>query len=281
MNGSDVDIVILNWKTAAMSGECAHAAAAALPGAQIYLVDNGSDDGSPEHLRRAVPAATVVETGANLGFGGGMNAGIRAGRRPYVLLLNSDARPVDDGLSMLLDCLAADPQLGAVGPMTVDAALEPTPQLPAEPPAWKLVVSSIPFVWRITTAEPFVPAGGPPARIGWLPTLCAAGFRRAALEAIGGFDPGYFLGWEEWDITRRLHDAGWAIAIHPSAAVLHHGRGSTPSSLTAWRNRHSRRAICYHLRKYHGPIWYTLGRATCALREAYQGLKTGNTETAR
>jgi GT2 family glycosyltransferase len=265
VSNSDLDVVVLNWRTPDMSAQCVAEAARTLPGAAFVVVDNGSGDGSPEKLRAAVPYAKVVETGANLGFGAGMNAGVRAGERPFVLVLNSDARPKGDAFVRMLDLCASEPDIGVVTPLVVDEENRPIAQLPPEAPAWRLVLSVIPIVWKWVTPPPFVPTAGPPQQLDWMPALCAALFRRKALDDIDGFDPNYFLGWEEWDIARRTQQAGYRIVLHRGAEVIHSGHGSTPRSLFGWRAMHGRRALCYHLRKYHGVPWYALGRVACSI----------------
>jgi N-acetylglucosaminyl-diphospho-decaprenol L-rhamnosyltransferase len=262
---SDLDIVVLNWRTADMSADCAQSAAKAAPGAALYVVDNGSGDGSPAELRKRLPQATVVETGRNLGFGAGMNAGVRAGSRPFVLILNSDARAKGDAFMRMLELCASDARIGVVTPMTVDESNQPVSQLPPEPAPWELVVCMLPLVGKLVSGKRFFPTSGPPQTLSWMPTLCVALFRREAFERINGFDPRYFLGWEEWDVARRLANAGYTVSLHRSAEVIHAGHGSTPKTLSSWRAKHGREAICYHLRKYHGPSWYALGRIASGL----------------
>jgi GT2 family glycosyltransferase len=270
-----VDVIVLNWRTPEMSADCGRLAAAALPGARVYLVDNGSGDGSAQRMREAMPEAVIVENEQNLGFGGGFNTGIKAGQRPFLLILNSDARPVGDGYRQLLEHCASDARIGAVTPQTVDRQGRLVPQMAAEPPPWHLVLGCLPLTWRLIGTNVYRPVAGPPQIINWLPGLCVTAFRREALEAIGAFDPGYFLGWEEWDLTRRLRAAGWQIAIHPGAEVMHEGHGSTPTNLQSWRNKHGRQSICHHLSKYYGRRWSTLGRIGSGLTDLYADLRNG------
>jgi GT2 family glycosyltransferase len=53
--------------------------------------------------------------------------------------------------------------------------------------------------------------------------------RAPAFRSVGGFDPGYFLYWEDADLCRRLTDDGWGIAYEP-AAVVHHATGASGTS---------------------------------------------------
>ena len=89
------------------------------PEARLIVVDNASDDGSAEAVRRRFPAATVIERSRNDGFATAVNAGVRAGGAELVLLLNPDARLCDDALETLAGVLGGDPAAGAAGPRIV------------------------------------------------------------------------------------------------------------------------------------------------------------------
>jgi GT2 family glycosyltransferase len=272
MDPAQLDVIVLNWRTPAMSADCARLAAESLPGAALYVVDNGSGDGSADYLRQNVKDATIVANPENLGFGGGLNAGIRAGRRPFVLALNSDVRPIGSAYQRLLDHCASDDRIGAVTPRIFDEEGKPVAQAPPEPSPWRQLSSCMPGLWRFSTPGVYHPEAGGPEPVEWLPSMCATMFRREALEGIGVFDTGYFLGWEEWDLTRRLRAGGWRMALHRGADVVHARHGSTPEGMKLWRDKHGRVALCHHLRKHHGPGWYALGRIATGITDLYVGV---------
>jgi hypothetical protein len=59
-------------------------------------------------------------------------------------------------------------------------------------------------------------------------------FRKAALEAVGGFDPQFRTAGDDVDLCWRLRDRGWTLGFSPGAVVWHHRR----SSLSAyWRQQ--------------------------------------------
>jgi GT2 family glycosyltransferase len=81
----------------------------------IVVVDNASPDGSEAHIRDACPDVTVIQSGANLGFAGGNNVGIRHALEQgaeYVWLLNNDTLVDPDALGALVRHAQADPRAG-------------------------------------------------------------------------------------------------------------------------------------------------------------------------
>ena len=82
---------------------------------EVIVSDNGSADGSVEHIREQFPAVNVVENRANLGFAKGNNAGIRAARGEYVLILNPDTIVHPGSLDCWMEYVNQHPDVGAFG----------------------------------------------------------------------------------------------------------------------------------------------------------------------
>src|SRR5215510_3311427 len=84
--------IIVNWNGLRYLPNCLDALLPQLPhGAEVLLVDNGSTDGSVALARERYPQVRVVVLRDNLGFAGGVNAGLRVARGDSLLLLNNDA----------------------------------------------------------------------------------------------------------------------------------------------------------------------------------------------
>src|SRR6185436_4032685 len=77
---------------------------------------NQSDDGTAEHVRASHPWVTLVEAGANLGFGRGCNLGLARARGEHVRFLNPDAALGESELARLVAFLDAHPRAAIVGP---------------------------------------------------------------------------------------------------------------------------------------------------------------------
>src|SRR5687767_8956349 len=89
---ADLSIVIVSWNTRELILRCIAAigAASAPLSVETIVVDNGSTDGTPGAICERFPAVRVIETGHNLGFAGGNNAGLRVAGGRFLCLLNPD-----------------------------------------------------------------------------------------------------------------------------------------------------------------------------------------------
>ena len=182
-------------------------------GDEVVVVDNASTDGSARLARELLPAATVIETGANLGFAGGCNAGVKASRAPLVMLLNPDCEVQPGCLDALRACAAERPDWGAW------QALVALPGGEVVNTAGN-VVHYLGFGWAGGLDRPVASIVPEPAEVGFA-SGAAMIVRREAWEAAGGFDERYFMYGEDLDLSLRLRLAGWGLGVVPAARVEH------------------------------------------------------------
>ena len=113
-----VAILILNWNTLDWTRKCLTSLRDLdYPSYRVVVIDNGSDDGSPDVLESEFPEATLLRGGKNLGVGGGRNFGAEYVLREwpetkYLLYLDNDARPAPGAVRTLVEAAEARPQLG-------------------------------------------------------------------------------------------------------------------------------------------------------------------------
>ncbi|MES2582829.1 MAG: glycosyltransferase family 2 protein [Pseudomonadota bacterium] len=207
-----VAIVVLNWNGWQDTLACiASLQALAYADFHIVLVDNGSTDGSVEHFRRVLPRVELLQTGANLGFGGGCNVGIRhalAAGAEYVWLINSDATVDTGALSALVRVAEQNSSLGAVGSVLFDADAVTQVQL------WG---GGHVGLWLGRSMHCL----GPGATLDFVSGASML-LRRAALEQVGLFDDArFFMYWEDTDLGFRLRKAGWTLAVADDSKIWH------------------------------------------------------------
>jgi GT2 family glycosyltransferase len=233
---------------------------------QIVVVDNASADGSAAAVASGFPDALLIRNPENVGFSRANNQGLRAASAAYVLFLNSDAELTAGALPALGVILDERPRLGAVGPrlQAADGTVEVSFGPPLTPIAEWRQRRLVQGVRRrrsaaVRRAEAQAAAEREP---GWLSAACLLA-RREALDAVGGFDEGFFLYEEDVDLCVRLRQAGWSVVFTPSAQVIHHLGRSMQADPQRARLEYHRSHLRYYA-KHNGPALTAALRAFIA-----------------
>ena len=245
-------------------------------GVELWVVDNGSTDGSDAALeRRFGPAIRLIRAGRNLGFGAGNNLAIRQASGRHVLLLNSDAVAAPSFAREMLAAAEADPRVGMVAARVLDYARRDV----------------------IDTAGHLLYPDGlnrgrgrleqdrgqyDACRTALFPSGAAALYRRAMLDEIGLFDESFFLYGDDAELGLRGRLAGWTCAFAPRAVAYHHysrtaGAHSSLKAFYVERNR-----VLVLLKLFPAPL-VAASPAYTAARLALQawGVATGRGAAAR
>jgi GT2 family glycosyltransferase len=225
LDPASVTVIVLNWNRRDETLACLDSLArAALGGAVVMVVDNGSRDGSVEAIRARHPAVRVVALAENQGYAGGNNAGIRAALEAgagAVLLLNNDTVVAPDFLAPLLEVLNADARAAAASSAIMRAD---------SPEALDIAYLDVYFGHGLVhrrgvnalPGEGFDAVKPVSAGVG-----CSLLVRAAALRQVGLFDEAYFAYHEEVDWCYRARKGGWLVYFQPYSRIWHHGSRST------------------------------------------------------
>ncbi len=262
----DLAVVIVNWKVPDLLRACLQALYSQLEGAglgaEVWVVDNASGDGSVDMVRAEFPQARLIASQENLGFAGGNNLALRrilAQPEPprHVLLLNPDAEVQPGALRALLDFMDRTPRAGVAGAQLAYGDGRFQHGAFEFPGLWQIVIDLWPVPARLWESrlngryprawyqadEPF-PIGHP---------LGAAMLvRRQTIQEVGLLDEGFHMYCEEIDWCWRIQRAGWDIYCVPRARVIHHAGQSTAqirvaSFINLWCSR--RRLYAKHYRR--------------------------------
>ncbi len=207
-------VIVLSWFGKDDTLACVESIVNGSPDVHVLVVDNGSFDGVLEEASRRWPGIHVLQTGENLGFAGGMNAGLTAalnGGAAYVTVLNNDTI-IPPGAIAALERTArtsravspevyylGDPDRLWFGGGTVD----PQSMLPHHSPREKL----------------------PPAADGLRPTTILAGCCVTAAadvwRRVGLFDERFFLNFEDSEWSLRARKAGVDLVVDTTVRILH------------------------------------------------------------
>ncbi len=200
------------------------AALARVDGAtEIVVVDNASPENrATAHIAELCPSARIVTLTANRGYAGGVVAGLDAAHGEWALTIGDDATIEPDGVVAMLAAGRSADDVGSVAAkmLFVDRAEGD-------------VVNSagLEIDWLGTAVDRLV--GKPSAQAETQITEVfgtsggAALYRRAMLDAIGGFDTSFGVYLEDADVAWRARMAGWRCLLEPRAIVHHHHSATT------------------------------------------------------
>lgn len=211
---------------------------------RIVVIDNNSSDESCS-LAKSLAGVEAVCSPANKGFGAACNTGALKLNTELILFINPDARLKPGSLFKARRAILSSPDIAAAGLHLLDESGNPEPDnFGPEPTLTNLFLRKL-HIRGISDLRScsWVSAG-------------AMLVRREAFEQVGGFDPSFFLYWEDVDLCRRFREKGFKIAFVPQAQV-NHVRGASQGGLEQKTRRYDAAADRYYRKHYAKPIWIT------------------------
>jgi GT2 family glycosyltransferase len=226
---------------------------------RLIIIDNGARDApldevplSPAH-RLVFRDVEIIRPATNLGYGAGHNLVLQGGCGEFHLVLNPDVDMAPDALSTGISWLRAHVEASGVVPEGRDPAGAPLYLAKAEPDLLVLLLRAFApgrvlrlFARRLADYELHsLCEAGEPAPVP-LASGCFMLLRGSAFAGVGGFDPAYFLYFEDFDLSRRISAKGPLFHL-PSMRIVHHGGNA---SRKGWRHvlAFGRSALRYFLR---------------------------------
>jgi hypothetical protein len=212
---------------------------------EVWIIDNGSSDGSIDFVKTTQPNARILEFEENLGFAEAYNRAIALVRADYVVLLNNDTIVLNPGwIDRLLETVETDNRIAGVQSKLV--SMNDQTRLDS--------VGGIGIrYWLGFTDIGKLEADkgqydNPPVTPFYLCAACALINRQAFLE-VGGFDPEYFVYVEDVDLSWRLRLAGYRITYQPTVRIAHFSQGFFSTQSVARRIYLQRRNLLRTLLK--------------------------------
>jgi GT2 family glycosyltransferase len=210
-----LSLIIVNYNTKDLLRQCLASIAVKEPRAQVIVVDNASRDGSLAMVQTEFPSVTTLDMGWNAGFAAANNAGLEKANGEFLVLLNSDTVLEDDSLSKCAQWMKLHPEIGASSPRLIGVDDQPQECLYAYPSLRDMVRKAL-----------WLPQRSLDGSVGWLAGT-ALMLNRAALIQIGGkLDDGFWMYWEDADLSARLLKAGWKVEPFEGGHVRHYGGAS-------------------------------------------------------
>ncbi len=256
----DVSIVIVNWNTRDILRDCLRTIYEQTRSVdfEVIVVDNASQDGSPEMVRSDYPQAMLLANGTNVGYAAANNQGIRAAHGRYLLVLNSDTLILDGAIDRMVEFADAHPRAGVLGCRVCnpDGTLQPTCFM------FPSIFNSFLSAFYLNKLFPRSRLFGREAMSWWdrndvrevqVVTGCFMLIRKEALDGVGLMDERFFMYAEETDWCYRFGKAGWQVMFTPAAQIIHLG-GQSTAQKPAEMIVQLRISILRFVGKHHGAI---------------------------
>lgn len=267
-----------------LEGFLASVPASSAQGLIVVVADNKPEDGDLVATLAGRASAEYLPLTENRGYGGGMNAAIRAlpAQVEWVLISNPDVELGRGAVDILVAAGSEDPRIAAVGPaILTDGVVYPSAR---SVPSLRTGVGHALFA-NLWLGNPWTKAYRrdsdlAPARrdAGWLSGACVL-VRRSAFDEIGGFDEGFFMYFEDVDLGYRLGKLGYRNVYEPAAVVTHTGAHSTNEDSARMISAHHDSARRFLNKKYSGALlWPVRAALTVGLsvRSALLGRRAGH-----
>jgi GT2 family glycosyltransferase len=260
-NNPEISLVIITFNGLEFVDDCLATTYTSLANvsSEVIIIDNGSDDGTPELIDSKYPEVILIRNENNMGFARAANQGFELARGQYIFLLNQDTRIRDGAIVQLADRMKGEDKIGTIGPrfigfdgrlqkscrafpnysnmffaMTGLSRLFPGSRILAE---WKMT-----WFDHLTEREVDQPMGA------------ALMIRRNVLEELGGFDEAFGIFFNDVDFCRRVKEAGYINLYYPDA-VVEHFYGGTIRKMKASMVLKWHRSLFRYFRKYSRSFW--------------------------
>ncbi len=267
MNAPDLSVIIVNWNTKELLLNCIEAFYRTANGltSEIFVVDNGSVDGSAESVRRTFPEIELIENERNLGFARANNDALRRRKGRYALLLNTDAILTDGAVKALVEFMDDNPTVGIAGGQLINGdgsrqnSFDNFPSLATE--AFNKSLLRILFPKRYPSKRVTY---NDPVDVQSVIGACMI-VRSQSIGEVGILDEDYFFFLEETDWCYRMRRHGWRVCHMPQARILHL-QGKTANTVRDRAKIEYYRSLYLFFRKHRGVVEFVLLKACLFIR---------------
>ena len=257
----DISIVIVNWNARDFLRDCLCSITdeTSRPH-QTIVVDNASNDGSVDLIRREFGDAIVIANETNRGFAAANNQGLRIATGRYMLLLNPDTIVLDGAIDKMVAWCDEHPDVGCAGcqVMETETAIQRT--CFTDPSALNTLLIETGLHRLFPRSRLF----GYPFYSWWdrrserEVNVVSGMFMlipRRVLEKIGFLDEAFFVYAEEADLCRRIREAGWRCVFAPVARILHReGGGMSTGQIKPRMHVQLQKSLLTYVRKHDGAL---------------------------
>lgn len=256
-----LSIIIVNWKTKLFLEKCLKSVFNQTKNIsfEIFVVDNGSNDGSIKMIKNNFPQVHLIANKKNLGFAKANNQAIKKSRGDYILLLNPDTIILDKAIEKCLGFIKTKPKIGILGCQI----LNPDRTIQFSCRRFPTLLSQIIILLKIHNFFPNLE----PIRKYYMfdfdhqkekivDQVMGAFFlvKKDVFDKTGLLDEKYWIWFEEVDFCKRAKRAGFLTYFYPKASIIHHKAVSFNQMLGIKKQFRLNNSMLYYFKKFHSPL---------------------------
>jgi len=219
----DLSVIIVNWNTKELLLNCLESFYRTVRNLtfEIFVVDNGSNDGSPDLVRKTFPEIELIQNQKNLGFARANNEALRKSKGRHALLLNTDVILTNGAVEKLVEFMDSNPTVGIAGGQLINGdgskqnSFDNFPSLATE-------------VLNKSLLRIFFPTRYPSKRVSYSSPIDVHSVigacmivRSRSIQEVGLLDENYFFFLEETDWCYRMRRQRWRVCHVPQAEIIH------------------------------------------------------------
>lgn len=242
-----ISIIIVTWNTAQITQKCVDTINRYIPGQEIIVVDNGSEDNTVKILSK-VKNVKIVENKANLGFAKANNIGLQYATSDYIIFMNSDIELIDSSILNMLEYLKKNPNIGIIGPKFLNPDL--TPQASVFPPQTAINAFKEFWLGQKNSFSKYIPQTNQPVKVSYISGGCLAS-QKDFFESIGKWNEKYFFYFEDMDLCRQINRISKDVFYYPQCQIIHR-HGASGKKLASKKDQWRR--LIPSSKKFHGLI---------------------------
>ena len=242
MDKMKLSIIILSWNTGELLKQCLESVISGLfikeltdykCRVEIIVVDNASEDGSCEMVKKEFPEVRLIQNKENLGFAKGNNVGLNEAKGEYIMILNSDTIIKEGAIETLVKFLDTNENAAGVMPLLLnkDNSIQKDPIYLRFPSPLFVFINYNSFFKKIAVNffSDLLYSVNDFSRVSEVEQLSGAAMiiKGDILKSIGGFDETYPYYFEDVDLSFQLRKLGYKLFMDPEAKIIHLGGQST------------------------------------------------------
>ena len=234
----NISVIIVSYNTADLLKVCLESVLASqLVNCEVFVVDNASQDGSADVIRKEFPTIRLIANEDNRGFGAANNQALWQCVGQYIVFLNPDTTVEPESFHKMVAFMEANPHVGLAGPKILNPDGTRQDSVSYRYPGHRYGAADL---------------GALPGNIACVLGACQIASAEL-LRELGGFDEDFFLYGEDQDICLRIRKRGFEIGFIENAVIMHHGGHSERNTLPAEVVRKKVRAELLFYRKHYRP----------------------------